>query len=636
VLVVSTDPAHSLGDVLACSLTARPKTLAVARGSLQACELDADSALTRWLATRRPALATILDRGTWLTRADVEAFLDLALPGVDELLGLVEIERLSAARPYDQVIIDTAPTGHTLRLLATPSTFIGLARALDLMQEKHRVVAAALTHAPRSDASDALIAEMAEDGKRLASLLRDGPRTRMCWVTLPEPLAVAESTRAIASLETDGIRVSEILLNRLTPPPPSPCALCDNRRRAESEALRALPASLAGAARKVSIVPAQETPARGIAALRALARTVVPLMGWNLAPPANAAPRARATTRRGHRVIASVVGRPSTRLLIVGGKGGVGKTTCAAALALAAARQDPARHILLLSTDPAHSLGDVFDEPIGNMERRVREGPVNLVARELDAAAGWRERTERYRESVSRMVDAFDAGGHAHLAMDRAILEELFSLAPPGMDEITGMLAIVDAVFPEGGLPRTDLAIMDTAPTGHALRLLAVPGQAHAWVRQFMKVLLEFEGAAGFGELASELLALSRGLDRLERLLATPRECGFVVVTRPERLAIVETVRLVEWLRAHHISRRALIVNACTPPGCRRCKRAAARERRETTKIAAEPEWRRSAIVETDAVTPPPRGVRQLEAWSGTWRRRRDAAHRSARLRLRR
>jgi hypothetical protein len=77
---------------------------------LDACELDADRALTRWLARRRPAVAAILQRGTILERRDIDPFLDLALPGVDELLGLLEVERLAGHATDDCVVVDTAPT----------------------------------------------------------------------------------------------------------------------------------------------------------------------------------------------------------------------------------------------------------------------------------------------------------------------------------------------------------------------------------------------------------------------------------------------------------------------------------------------------------------------------------------------
>ena len=128
--------------------------------------------------SRRPALATILKRGTLLDRRDIDPFLDLSLPGVDELLGLLEIERLGQG-PYDQIVIDTAPTGHTLRMLSTPATFETLARVFDLMQEKHRVLAAAFARGTRRNGAEALIDELRADGERLAALLRDRSRTRL-------------------------------------------------------------------------------------------------------------------------------------------------------------------------------------------------------------------------------------------------------------------------------------------------------------------------------------------------------------------------------------------------------------------------------------------------------------------------
>jgi arsenite-transporting ATPase len=629
VLGVSTDPAHSLGDVLGRKLTARPSNVPVRGGSLKACELDADRALARWLADRRPALATILERGTWLDRGDIDPFLDLSLPGVDELLGLLEIERLASDGQYDQVVIDTAPTGHTLRLLATPATFEALARVLELMQEKHRVLAAALTRGSRRDASDALIDELRRNGERLAALLRDRTRTRLCWVTIPEELSVAESARAVDVLRADGIRVSDVIVNRVTPSPPSACALCDGRRLAEAKSLEAVSMRLGGRGTTLWTVPAREQPAQGNAALGALARSMSPL------ERSGTTRRARRTKARS--VAAATAGRPlpppvhpspSTQLLIVGGKGGVGKTTCAATLALAIARDAPRRRVLLLSIDPAHSLGDVFGQQVGDIERRIRGGPRNLVARELDAGRRWHERREQYRESVSRAFEMLTNGSPVDLTIDRAVIEELFELAPPGMDEVAGMLTMIEALLPPEeesaavDAARFDLVIVDTAPTGHALRLLALPAQAQAWVHQLMAVLLKYKIVGGVGQLASELVLLSRGFTRLQRLLTDPRACGFLIVTRPEELPALETIRLLEWLRRHRIPRRALIVNGVTPPGCARCRRIAARERRQLARLTSRPAWKRGgcAIVQTDAVAPPPRGVAALSEWGRTWR----------------
>ena len=110
------------------------------------------------------------------------------------------------------------------------------------------------------------------------------------------------------------------------------------------------------------------------------------------------------------------------------------------------------------------------------------------------------------------------------------MIEELFELAPPGMDEVVGMLTMIDALVrgeaaaeTDGtGVARFDLVIVDSAPTGHTLRLLALPVQAQAWVRQLMAVVLKYKAVAAFEQLASELVWLSRGLTRLQALLTTP------------------------------------------------------------------------------------------------------------------
>jgi arsenite-transporting ATPase len=636
-LVISTDPAHSLGDVLGRKLTTRPAPVPVRRGSLRACELDADRALTRWLGARRSALADILERGTWLDRSDVESFLELSLPGVDELFGLIEVERLGEGGVYDEVIVDSAPTGHMLRLLAMPATWTSLAGVLGSMHEKYRVVATAVGRRSHHDTSDALIDELRGDAERLAALVRNRSRTRVCWVTLPEILSVAESARAIATLRRDGIRVTDVVINRLTPPPPSRCAFCEARREAEAESLSTLPSSIRTRATAIWTIPAVDEPPRGIAALRTFARMTRPFE--RQVTRRRRRPVSASVRTNNKRIMPAVLVEPvSTRLLIVGGKGGVGKTTCAAAVALAAARSRKNRRVLLISTDPAHSIGDALGQNVGDVERRVRGAPDNLRAREIDAAKGWRERCDHYRASVGRMFEALTGGSHVELTIDRDIIEQLLELAPPGMDEVTGMLTMIDTLFPDGeaaptreaptretkGAPtfvRQDLVIVDTAPTGHALRLLAVPGQARRWVRQLMSVLLKYR-IVGITELAEELLSLSRDLGRLQQLLTDARACGFVVVTRPERLPVVETTRLIDWLRRHHIERRALIVNGLTPGECRRCRRAAERERREIATLIGDDAWKRSrsAIIEADAVAPPPRGVAALEAWGRTWR----------------
>ena len=136
-LVVSTDPAHSLGDALGIGLSRKPRQV---RRSLAAVELDAPRAFSRWLAAHRRLLGEILEHGTWLDREDVDALLGLSIPGVDELTAMIAIDRLAAPSRYDLVVVDTAPTGHTLRLLSAPGTVAAVAEVLGALQQEHRLI----------------------------------------------------------------------------------------------------------------------------------------------------------------------------------------------------------------------------------------------------------------------------------------------------------------------------------------------------------------------------------------------------------------------------------------------------------------------------------------------------------------
>jgi len=405
VLAVSTDPAHSLGDALGLRLGPRPRPVPVRRGSLRAVELDADAALARWLQQRRERLATIVLRGTYLDREDVERFLSLSLPGTDELIGLLELSHLARVAPVDVVVVDTAPTGHTLRLLQMPAVLREIASVLDDMQAKHRFLARSLGGSYRGDSADALIAEVEEEAAAILALLRDAERTTFSWVMLPEALSLEETRDGLDALRRTEIAVSEIVVNRVTPPPPGPCALCEGRRRSEAAVL----AETAGVFRAIPLrpIPAREEEPEGIAALR----TIAPALReapHRMARSRVSAKRPGRTAARSARAAAqpwwiSELMPPSRRLLVFGGKGGVGKTTAAAtaALALAAHRRDD--RVLLLSADPAHSLADVLGVPLGDDERAIPGAPSRLRARELDADRALTAARERYRSAVDQL-----------------------------------------------------------------------------------------------------------------------------------------------------------------------------------------------------------------------------------------
>jgi arsenite-transporting ATPase len=589
VLVVSTDPAHSLGDAFDVRLSSTPRQ--IARG-LDAVELDADRALSRWFGERERAFRVLASRGTYLDDDDVDRLLSQSLPGVDELIALVELNRLASLHPYEEVVVDTAPTGHTLRLLAMPETLARFGRVLEDLQQKHRWMAESLRGRYVPDASDATIEEIEQQADALRALLRDEARCSFHWVLLPEELALREAEDGIAAVRRIGARVAEIVVNRLTPAPPSRCALCEGRRGEEARVLSK--AKEAFPEVPLRLVPAIDEEPRGLDALR------------RLASASAAAPR---SSSRAASSLSSANGGwippPGVRLLLFGGKGGVGKTTCAAASALH--RASAGKRVLLLSTDPAHSLGDALDADLSDDPREVAE---QLTARELDADRAFAARRDQYRQSVDELFDALRGGARFDATFDRVVVQDLIELAPPGIDELFALFTVTEALQ-----ERFDVVVVDTAPTGHALRLLELPDKALGWIHALLEILLKYRRVIGLGDLARTLTTTARELRELKELLSDPERSLFIPVTRAAELPRMETERLLSALGRARIAVGPVLVNALTPPGCARCRRKAAAEEMELSALRR----RTPAMLSAPAVTPAPRGTRALLAFSRTW-----------------
>ncbi|HUO85316.1 MAG TPA: ArsA family ATPase, partial [Thermoanaerobaculia bacterium] len=238
------------------------------------------------------------------------------------------------------------------------------------------------------------------------------------------------------------------------------------------------------------------------------------------------------------------------KLLFFAGKGGVGKTTAAASVALQLARERTESRFVLLSVDPAHAVQDVF----GN-----EDPPSNLVVEMIDTRALWRDFRESFGDAVSRALKALTPRGFS-LSHDQAVMEQLIDMAPPGADELFAILRLVKLRDDEN----LERVIVDTAPTGHFLRLLDLPRTAGEWVREFMRLLLRYREILPAGSLGEQLLEASRGLRSFEETLRS-ENASVIVVTRPDPLVMAETRRLLEELQRRSVRVSALIANAMTP-----------------------------------------------------------------------
>lgn len=249
--------------------------------------------------------------------------------------------------------------------------------------------------------------------------------------------------------------------------------------------------------------------------------------------------------------------------MFFGGKGGVGKTTCAAAFALAASRSG--RRTLLASTDPAHSTSDVFGTPFGPAEREIIPG---LAGIEIDAA---REARRYLEEAKARMAGLFSPAVVAEAARQIDMTASM-----PGVADLAVFDRMAELTLSRAGV--YDLVVFDTAPTGHALQMLRMPDVLDSWVsalarrrREGLAAQALAGGAASASGARREdpvlgiLEARSARLSSVRAELGQRERVAFVLVLLPERLPIEESVRAARELGEAGIGIGGLVVNRLLP-----------------------------------------------------------------------
>lgn len=266
----------------------------------------------------------------------------------------------------------------------------------------------------------------------------------------------------------------------------------------------------------------------------------------------------------------------SREVVFFGGKGGVGKTTVASAAAAALAAAG--RRVLVVSTDPAHNLGHLWDTQVGDSETELltTEGGGAVVGLEVDPDAVAVRHLDAVKDTVRGLMPE-----HLHREVDRYFR---LAAASPGTHE-AALLERISRIALETR-ERFDLVVFDTAPTGHTARLLELPTLMGAWAdgllarrdrtERFADAIRGLDGRRGLEgprtaqerrdlRIREVLTERRRIFADMEALLTDGRRCAFVPVLTAERMPVLETVQLCRRLAEDRIAVAALVVNRRSP-----------------------------------------------------------------------
>ena len=513
VLLVSTDPASNLDQVLGVELTAEPSPIPAAPG-LSALNIDPDAAAREYrervIGPYRGALPAETVAGM---EEQLSGACTVEVAAFDQFTSfIVDAEFGSDSRSgFDHVIFDTAPTGHTMRLLQLPAAWsgfladnergascLGPLSGLKTQQEKYSATVASLT---------------------------DPDQTTLVLVTRPERSAIREAARAAHDLEDLGLRNMFLLINGVFRATESSDSVAMALERRGEAALAELPPSLAH-------LPQMMVPLRGfnIVGLESLQGIFSPdRMTVRPEDRQTADLKAEVAALPGLSSLVDELSVIGHGLVMVMGKGGVGKTTIAAALAVELSARGLPVH--LTTTDPAAHIVSTLGRPDSPDDSAPAIS--SLRVSRIDPVA----ETEAYRQRViARTGKGLDAAGIA-------LLEE--DLRSPCTEEV----AVFHAFSRIVSGAKNEIVIMDTAPTGHTLLLLDATGAYHREVTRNSGTMRD--------HLVTPMMRLK-----------DPAFTRVLIVTLPETTPVLEASQLQNDLRRAGIEPYAWVINnslAATP-----------------------------------------------------------------------
>ncbi|MBC8343389.1 MAG: ArsA family ATPase [Bacteroidetes bacterium] len=578
-LVVSSDPAHSLADSLNCQVNDKI-TPVTGLNNLWAMEMDSQGILEIFKEKYKPYLENLSSMAYSSDQIDIRDFLTFKLPGMEEMMILLEIVRnlrfgIFRKWEFDTVIWDTAPTGHTLRLLELPDKLLEWISIFKMTSKRHRVIATGAAtlgfkireRRPPKGNVQKFIDKLAHDLEQLLDILRNPEQNEFVPVSIPEPMSILETEKLLTSLKEQGIAVRNVLINRISIY--RNCPLCKNREENHKVGLEDIQTKFKDY--NIIYVPVFAKEVRGE---KTLLNYIAAMLGeyvHDYAEDIGKNGQLSASTVK--ELFPKATMKPlmdkDLQFLIFGGKGGVGKTTVSAATAQALALRYPEKRILVFSTDPAHSLSDSFIQPIGENITSIK-GIKNLFALELNGTHLYEEFRTEYKVSIEKAFNVWKENNVLStrkwkLDFDRNVMSKFVDTYPPGLEEVLALENIMESVNNN----EYDIYVFDTAPTGHLLQLLQFPELVREWLRVSYKAILKYHREFPVDELeiiARKIISSQNTIVKMKSLLTNPEISEFVAVTIPEAMGLLETEDLTGAIKKLGIPNSRIIVNMIVPP----------------------------------------------------------------------
>jgi len=537
-LIVTTDPAANLSDVFEQPIGHRITPIAHV-DNLWAMEIDGDRAteeyIDRAMSPIRDAfppqmVAVMEEQMSGPCTAEVAAFdrfVDFLEPGM-AVDGKANGSGPAAMPSFDTIVFDTAPTGHTIRLLELPSEWT---ESINAAEEGSGQTCIGPT---------AAIQDAKQKYERAMLTLRDSDQTTFTFVLHPEATAIKETKRAINELGKLGIHTHQLIINGLIPPAATQNALFAGRQVMQAGYMEQIEQELPLPAQQMFLLDGE---IKGVERLRQVGRLLFDGADYKTAVNGSVSKERLIDTVPDSIASASPLPRlhpnGQSRTIFFAGKGGVGKTVASCITAVWLARQG--YKTLLLTTDPAAHLADVLEVPVGDDPQPV-PGMANLWATNIDPKAV----AAVYKK---RILDDARQRNRPEAAI-KVMAEELES---PCTEEIAAFDQFIDYATQDDW----DVIVFDTAPTGHTLRMLELPLD---WSKQ-----LDVKVFASVDTVAADDVAKQR-FDKVINMMRDPHLSTFAFVMYPESTPIIEAYRASEELQTVGITPGLVMANLIIPP----------------------------------------------------------------------